>query len=269
MPHEPPTTARRARGRRAAPALMALLAALACAEERPASRPVVLLVAVASSLQGAIGEIEVEFERAHPGVDLRPTVLSSGAAHRQLLAGAPYQALVAADTIGPAALERAGRTEPGTRVAYARGGLALWLSNRLPGIDGRDGLAALASQRLHRLAIPNPEVAPYGRAALEVLQRAQSSGTQGTTIVRGEDAAHAAQLALAGADAALLPLSLALAPEMQRAGRAYPIPDSLYAAITHELVLVRGASRHARAFHAFLTAAPGQRILARFGFRVP
>src|SRR5690606_6672130 len=188
----------------------------------------------ASSLRPLFDQLEQAFEAEYPNVDVRPSYLSSGAAHAQIIHGAPFAVLVAADTSSPAALERAGVARPDTRVVYTRGVLVLWISNRT--LTSAGGDSALADPRVRRVAIANPDVAPYGQAALEVLA---GFGNSRRTVIHGEDAAQAAQMAGAGADAALLPLSLAQSPSLRAAGRVITLADSTYSHIWHAAVALQ------------------------------
>src|SRR5690606_2776822 len=127
--------------------------------------------------------------------------------------------------------------------------LVLWISDRMPA--SVDGDSALADPRVRRVAIANPDVAPYGQAALQVLAR---FGNSRRTVIHGEDAAQAAQMAGAGADAALLPLSLAQSPSLRAAGRVITLPDSMYSYIWHAAVALPDGGRMAETFVEFLTS---------------
>ena len=226
----------------------------------------VVRAAVAANLRDAFDEVAAAFARANPGLAVDPTYTASGVAYQQILAGAPFALLVSADSAYPAALDSAGRAEPGSRRSYARGVLVLWTSPRLP--DDVQDAAGLTSGAVDRVAVANPETAPYGAAAVQVLDRLGLLQRVGPKLVIGQDVSQAAQFAAAGADAAFLPLSLARAPALA-AGTVHAIPDSLYAPITQALAVVRGAPESAHRLAAFLAGPEAQAILARHGYRAP
>ena len=232
-----------------------------------AAAPQVVRAAVAANLRDAFDELAAAYAAADPGVTVQPTYTASGVAYQQILAGAPFDLLVSADSAYPAALDSAGRAEPGTRRTYARGTLALWTSARIPD-DVRD-LRGLTSRSVRRVAVANPETAPYGRAALEALGRAGVLDQVRPKLAYGQDAAQAAQVALAGADAALLPLSVVRSGPLAEAGAVHPVPDSLHAPIAQALVVVRGAGEPARRFAGFMTSTPARAVLERHGYRAP
>jgi molybdate transport system substrate-binding protein len=269
---------------------LACLASASCSTAGDASRPeaprVVVPVAVAASMREPFEEIAAEFMATHPHADVRASYLSSGAAVHQILAGAPFKLFVSADTAYPASLQRAGRTVPGSLLVYARGSLALWLPNRLAGeVETRRGTeddtlpsraAAPAHPNAHggnpipasvrRIVIASPALAPYGRAASEVLA---ALGASGIRAVHGDDAAQASQIALAGADAALLPMSLATLSAMREAGAIVPLAERMHQPVLHAAVALEGAGENATALLRFLASDHAQAILARYGFRAP
>jgi molybdate transport system substrate-binding protein len=226
----------------------------------------VVRVAAAASLRDAFAALAAAFERTHPGVHVEPVFTSSGAATEQILHGAPFDLFCAADTAFPRRVEEQGRGVPGTFRVYARGRLALWIANRI-GLEPT-GLAVLADPRLKRIVVANPEAAPYGRAAVEALRAAGIFDAVAARLVYGQDAAQAVQQALAAGDAALLPLSLALAPAVRDAGRIWEVPAELHAPLEQACILVRDDPR-ARALLEFVLGAEGRGILADYGLEAP
>lgn len=258
---------------RSLPALLLLLLQAACAGDagRAAARErTVVHAAVAASLRGTFDELAAAFTAAHPGTAVEPTYTASGVAYQQILAGAPFDLLVSADSGFPAALDAAGRAEPGTVRVYAHGRLALWTSARLPGDVAT--VQALGARAVRRVAVANPETAPYGRAALEALAAAGVLHAVRPKLVYGQDVSQAAQIALAGADAALLPLPLAQSPPFAAAGTVRPVDGALHRPIAQAVVVVRGREREgeaARAFAAFLESDDARAVLRRHGYSVP
>jgi molybdate transport system substrate-binding protein len=242
------------------------LALLACA---PASAQS-LTVAAASDLQTALPVIVAQFEQ-DSRQPVRLTFGSSGNFFTQIQNGAPFDVFLSADIDYPMRLERAGLVEPGTLHGYATGRLVLWTRSD-SGVDVRRGLAALADAKTRRIAIANPEHAPYGRAAVAALRHEGLYDRLRGKLVLGENVSQAAQFAESGAaDVGLLALSLARSPALTRAGTSVEIPASWYPPIDQAAVVL-AASRQkalARQFVEFLTRPETGRILQSYGFAVP
>ena len=173
-------------------------------------------VAAAATLRHALEEIAPEFKKA-TGHDLKVAFGSSGNFYSQIMQGAPFDVFLSADTEFPQKLVDAKKAQPPVRV-YAEGRLVLLLplQSRLK-VDGRlkDLAAAMEDGRLTRLAIANPNVAPYGMRAKEALSHAGLWGQAQPRLVIGENVGQATQFATTGAaQAGLVALSLALAPQL-------------------------------------------------------
>ncbi|GGM94393.1 molybdate-binding protein [Thermus composti] len=125
-------------------------------------------VVAASDLQYALAEVARAFEGANPGAKVELIFGSSGKLYAQLIQGLEADLLFSADSLYPRLLEEKGLAEPGTRRLYALGRLVLWLDRRL-GL--KPGPEALKDPRVTQLALANPVHAPYGRAALTLLER--------------------------------------------------------------------------------------------------
>ena len=246
--------------RRTLAGLIALAPARAWASEGP-------LVAAASDLTGALPLIAERFRRAG-GATVRLTFGSSGALTRQIEAGAPFEVFLSAEASLPRRLAAAGRTEGAGRV-YGQGRLVLFArtGSRVRAAGGTAELIqALRDGRIRRLAIANPDHAPYGRAAREALTALGVWRLAEPRLVLGDSAAQAARFAMTGGtDAGLLPLSLALGPELARAGAHARIDPALHAPLVQTVVLLRGAGREARAFFDFLATPPARAVLRDFG----
>jgi molybdate transport system substrate-binding protein len=133
------------------------------------------------------------------------------------------------------------------------------------------GLVALASPEVKRIAIANPAVAPFGRVAMTVLERAGVAAAVKEKLVLGTSVAQAAQFASTGAaEVALLPRSLTLGPGL-REGRVVPIGESLAPPIAQSGLVLAGAREPvlARAFLDFLTGEKGRAILVTYGYGLP
>lgn len=230
-----------------------------------------LKVAAAADLKFAMADVERAFSAAHDGARLVTSFGSSGNFYAQIANGAPFDAFLSADVEYPSRLHAAGLTldEP---FPYAVGRLAHWVPRGSTLPIERQGLGALASADLRRLAIANPRHAPYGAAAEAALRKADLLGRLTPKLVLGENVSQAAQFAQSGAaDAGLIALSLALAPALAETGRYVEVDRSLYPPLRQAgAILTRAADAGlARAFRDFLLSPVGQQILARHGFLGP
>lgn len=246
--------------RRTLAGLIALAPTRAWASEGP-------LVAAASDLTGALPVIAERFRRAGGG-PVRLTFGSSGALTRQIDAGAPFEVFLSAEASLARRLVASGRAEGPGRV-YGQGRLVLFArkgSRVRPAGGSAELVRALKDGRIRRMAIANPDHAPYGRAAREALTALGVWTLAEPRLVLGDSAAQAARFALTGgADAGLLPLSLALGPELARAGAYGRIDPTLHAPLVQTAVVLRGASREGRAFFDFLASPPARAVLRNFG----
>jgi molybdate transport system substrate-binding protein len=225
-------------------------------------------VAVAANLRDAFGEIVARFRDEHPAVAVQPVYTASGSAFQQIREGAPFDLFLSADARFPEVLEAEGRAAPGTRRVYARGRLALWLSERAP--PDAQGIAALRDPRIRRVAVATPETAPYGRAAIEALAAAELEANVRPKLVFGQDVGQTAQIALAGADAAFLPLSYMRTPAFRARGRAIVIDPASHAPLNQAYLIVQGRDTpDARLLYHFLRSEAAREILERYGYEVP
>lgn len=230
-----------------------------------------LSVAVAASLKPAAEALGRGFEAEHPGVAVVLTTGASGALAAQIREGAPFDLLLSADRDYPARLVEAGLARAEDERVYALGGLVAWTP---PGATldlERRGLAALADPAVRRVAIANPAVAPYGRAAERALEAAGVLDAVRGKLVLGTSVAQAAQFATTGAaDAALLPRSLVSGPALS-AGRWWAIPRALAPPVEQSAVVVSGAreAELARAFLAWLGGEKGRAVLLKYGYGLP
>ncbi|WP_163574281.1 molybdate ABC transporter substrate-binding protein [Halomonas faecis] len=234
-------------------------------------------VAAASDLQFALTEAAERFmAETHREVSLN--FGSSGNFRRQIAQGAPFELYLSADEAYVLALHEEGRTVD-TGVVYAQGRLA-WLQRAgrgaLPGED--EPLAAVrkaidahaAEEGRLRIALANPEHAPYGVAARQALEHAGLWKTSAPLRVLGENVSQATQFALSDdARGGLVAYSLALAPTVAARSEHVLIPASWHAPLMQRMALIEGAGETARAFYEWLQQDEAREILADYGFRLP
>jgi molybdate transport system substrate-binding protein len=218
-----------------------------------AQAPAPLSVAAAADLQSVLPALAARFERETAG-RVTLTFGSSGNFFAQIQNGAPFDLFFSADVDYPRRLEAAGLTEPGTLRPYAIGTLVLYAGSSA-GLDLGRGLAVLTDERVRRIAIANPEHAPYGRAAVAALTHERIYDRVRGKLVLGENISQAAQFVQSGnAQAGLLALSLALAPALRSGGSFVEVPASFYPPLEQAAVVLRASSRKdaARQFLAYL-----------------
>jgi molybdate transport system substrate-binding protein len=248
-------------------ALVVPLAALPARGATPAAQAVT--VAAAADLQSVLPDVVERFER-ETGRKVALTFGSSGNFFSQIQNGAPFDLFFSADIDYPRRLEAAGLAESGSLYEYATGRIVVW-SRKDSGIELRRGLQVLADSRVRRVAIANPEHAPYGRAAVAALQHEKLYDRVRSKLVLGENISQAAQFVQSGnSEAGIIALSLALAPALRTSGDYFEIPASFYPAIEQAAVMLR-ASRNkdaARQFVAFLRRPEIVRLLQDSGFTV-
>lgn len=191
---------------------------------------------------------------------------SSGKFYAQIINGAPFDMFFSADQAKPLALEAEGLSVPGSRRTYAEGELVLWTTRRDLKLDGA---AALKHGRFGKLALANPRLAPYGAAAVQVLEHLGLADSSRQHWVMGENIAQTYQFVATGnADLGFVALAQALSPQAASAGRSWPVPGSWHAPIQQDAVLLRD-SPAARTFYAFVASDAATSIIRRYGYRIP
>ena len=221
------------------------------------------VVAAAASLRFALPGLAAAFAEAAGG-RIRTSVGSSGNLARQALRGAPFQVFLAADRDYPARLVAAGRAR-GAPVVYALGRLVLYRAG-----GGPASPQALRADGSGRIALANPDHAPYGRAARRTLDRLGlwPMGMAAGRLVVGENAAQAAQFAFSGNAAwALLPLALVRTGDHR--GRWTLVPPDHHPPVRHAMVLLKGAGETAAMFFRFMQGPAARAVLTKYGFEAP
>lgn len=230
-----------------------------------------LRIAAAADLEPVLPPIIEQFQRAS-GIRAEATYQASAMLTTQILNGAPFDVFLSADMGYPRRLIEAGAADtagPGGSPApalYATGTLVLWerKETKLP----PPSLDLLRDPHLQRLAIANPDRAPYGKAAVAALRSLGLDDALKSRLVTAENIAQAAQFVDSGnADAGLISLTSALTPRLAASGRYFVIPHNLYPPIEQGAVIVTRSAHHdaAQRFLAFLLSSPIQAELARSG----
>jgi len=187
-------------------ALLAVLALTGAASPPKSEIPRPLPVAAAANLVYALDALNAEFKRSAPDITLTSTTGASGNFVAQIKNGAPFDVFLSADLDYPQALINAGQADAKTLTTFAIGRLVLWTTK--PGIEVTDIAATVRNPAVQKLAVANPTTAPYGRAALQVLDRLGLTAVAQPKIVTGENITQTAQFVETGhADAGLVALS--------------------------------------------------------------
>lgn len=237
----------------------------------PACAQTTLRVAAAADLEPVLPPILEQFQRA-TGIRAEATYQASAVLTTQILNGAPFDLFLSADVGYPKRLidagvaDAAGSADSSTPITYARGTLVLWTRNdaHLP----PPSLDLLRSPAIKRLAIANPERAPYGRAAVAALTSLKLYDALKPRLVTAENIAQTAQFVDSGnADAGLISLTSALTQRLAASGSYFVIPRDLYPPIEQGAVIVSNTTQRP-AVHKlldYLLSSPVQAQLAKSG----
>jgi molybdate transport system substrate-binding protein len=228
-----------------------------------------LTIAAASDLQSVLPTIAQNFEK-QTGVAAHVTFGSSGNFFSQIQNGAPFDIFLSADLDYPQQLVSGGQALSDTLYEYGSGRIVLW-ARKDAGLDLRQGLQLLTSPRVRRIAIANPEHAPYGRAAVSALRHENLYEAVQPKLVLGENISQAAQFVQSGnADVGIIALSVALSPALTATGTYTELPASLHPPIRQGVVVLRTSKNQqaARDFVAFLKRPESLKQLADFGFAI-
>lgn len=224
------------------------------------------VVAVAANFMEVAERLEADFERAS-GHTLTFVAGSTGKLYAQIANGAPFDVFLSADRERPERLAKEGLAVAGSRFTYAIGRLTLWSSE--PGRVGSDGAATLRQGDFRRLAIANPDLAPYGAAAKETLENLGLWERFEGRIVMGQTIGQAHVMVASGnAELGFVALSSVLSPRNLTEGSRWDVPPSLHASIHQDAVLlVKGAGNPAaRGFLDFLRNERAKSVIRSYGY---
>ena len=227
-------------------------------------------VAAAANLQYVLPEINKAFESANQGVKVKAVFGSSGNFTSQIMNKAPFDIFISADTSYPQKVIDAGLAKKDSFCIYAVGKLAIWVSESSKiNVEGQ-GLRSVLDPSVSKIAMANPKLAPYGRAAEAALRGAGIYDQVKDKLVLGENIGQVAQFVQSGsADIGFIAESLAYGPGMK--GRLWPIPVDSYPKIEQALVILGDAKNPelVEKYRQFVIGPDGSAILKRFGFDIP
>lgn len=230
-----------------------------------AARAGEVVVAVAANFAQPLQRIGAGFNAA-TGHTLKISAGATGKFYSQLVAGAPFEVLIAADDETPKKLVAEGHAVAGSNFTYAIGKLVLWSAQ--PGFVDDQG-AVLGSGRFAHLAIANPKIAPYGAAALQVLKARGLSAAIAPKLVAAESIAQAFQFVSTGnAELGFVSLSQVAAPGKPVTGSFWAVPANLHSEIRQDAVLLKtGENKPAAiALLNYLKSAAAKDVIKSFGY---
>jgi molybdate transport system substrate-binding protein len=229
-----------------------------------------ITVAAAADLQFAMQAIVVRFQ-AETGKSVHVVYGSSGNFFQQIQNGGPVDVFFSANTDYAQKLDAAGLAEPHSFYEYASGRIVLWVPNDSR-VNLQQGLAALLDPSIRKIAIANPQHAPYGQAAVAALRKESLYDKVSARLVFGENISQAASFVSSGAvDAGIVALSLALSPNMKDKGRYVEIPPTDYPEIRQACVILKTSKNKqvAAQFLEFIRSQAVTDLLKTYGFSIP
>ena len=230
-----------------------------------------ITVAAAADMNAVLPELAARYTK-QTGRSVKLSFGSSGNLTNQIRNGAPFDVFFSADEEYPQQLVTEGLAVPDSLYRYAVGRLVLWVPNASTLDLRRLGTHVLLDPSVKKIAIANPQHAPYGRAAEAALKYFGISDQVAMKLVLGENVAQAAQFVESGnAQAGLIALSHALAPAMKNKGRYWRVPLDSYPTLNQAaVVLSRSKSQAAaRKFLEFIRAPEATSLLEEYGFSLP
>jgi molybdate transport system substrate-binding protein len=228
-----------------------------------------ITVAAAADLQFAMQDVAARFQK-ETGKTVKLTYGSSGNFFQQIQNGAPFDVFFSANLDYAKKLDAAGLTEPGSYYPYAKGKIVIWVRNDSK-LDLSSGMQALLDPSIKKIAVANPEHAPYGQAAVAAMQNDQIYEKVKDKFVLGENISQTASFVVSGgADVGIVALALALSPNMKDKGRYVEVPAGEYPPIEQACVILASSKNKetARQFLAFIKTPAIGDLLRSYGFDV-
>ena len=246
--------------------VFASLFSINCSRKAPGNNKAAspeITVAAAANLTDAFTDLEKEFT-SRTSIRVRLSFGATADLAKQIENGAPFDVFAAADVEHADKLNSEGLLAPGTNQLFARGRLILWIPPNSPFTLQR--IEDITRPEVERIALAKPDVAPYGRAAVEAL-RALNLWTQiEPKVIYGQSVAQAKQYAATGnAEVAFIPLALFKSNE----GQAIEVDERLHHPLDHAIAIIKDSPQQeaAQRFAAFVLSPEGQAMLERYGYR--
>ena len=228
-------------------------------------------VAAAADLSAALQELAANYEK-RTGVVVKLSFGASGALTQQIQNGAPFDVFFSADMDYPKQLIAAGQADSATLYRYAVGQLVLWAPKDSQLDVEHKGMDVLLDPSVKKVAMANPQHAPYGRAAAAALKHYGLYEKVSDQFVLGENVSQAAQFVESGnAQAGFVALAHVVAPAMQGKGKYWVVPANAYPPLDQGVILITHGphKKDAIAFLGFVKTDEAAGMLKRYGFSSP
>ena len=225
-------------------------------------------VAVAANFTKPMEKIAEDFFKATD----HKAVLSFGATGKfveQIKQGAPFEVLLAADQKNPIKLENEQLAVPGSRYTYAIGKLVLW-SAKPDLVDDKGDV--LKTGGFEHIAIADPKTAPYGKAAMNVMEKLGALDALKPKMVQGESIAQAKEFVSSGnAELGFVALSQVIKDGKIAEGSGWMVPQDLYAPLYQDAILLKTGENNAaaKALMDYLKTEPAQAVIKAYGYELP
>jgi molybdate transport system substrate-binding protein len=226
-----------------------------------------ITIAAAADLRFALDDITKLYKETHQDAKIDVIYGSSGNLYQQISNQAPFDLFFSADFSFAAKLDSLKLTSGKPKI-YAVGHIVLWSNSK----DISKGLDLLKSQDVKKISIANPEVAPYGKRAVESLKFYNLYDQIKDKIVKGDNVSQAAQFVLTGnAEVGIIALSLALSPEMSSKGKYFLIDEKSYSKLEQAYVVLKKSEKKKELldFVKFLDTKKVKDIFNKYGFKLP
>jgi molybdate transport system substrate-binding protein len=250
------------------PCLLAVAIWVAACSKHSATgaSPATVTVAAAADLAFAFKDVGDAYERAS-GHKVVFSFGSTGLLEKQIAEGAPFDVFAAANVSYADDAAQSGACDPQTKALYAAGRIVMYTTESAA--FSPKSVTELGDARVSKIAIANPDHAPYGKAAKQAMERAGVWDAVHGKVVYGENVQQTLQFAQSGnADVAIVALSLSTVTP----GHATEVPAELYDRIDQALIVCKNGKAGpdaGRGFVDFVQSAPGHAIMKRFGFLLP
>jgi molybdate transport system substrate-binding protein len=230
-----------------------------------------LVVAAAADLSAALKEISDGYEKK-TGVHVKLSFGASGALTQQIQNGAPFDLFFSADMDYPRQLISAGEADRDSLYQYAVGKLVLWVPADSPLDVEHKGMNVLLDPSVKKIAVANPQHAPYGRAAVAALRHAGLYDRVSDRLVLGENVSQAAQFVESGnAQVGFVALAHAVAPAMRGKGKYWEVSLYAYPPLAQGVVVISRSphKKEAAEFVEYIKTKETAELLKKYGFTLP
>lgn len=221
-------------------------------------------IAAAANLRDVLEELKEAYIQENYGRKVEISFASSGLLVQQIINGAPFDLFLSADSSFPEKLKSNNKTF-GNSSVYTYGRIALWSSN----LDVSEGLKLVLNPKVKKIAVANPQFAPYGKNAVEALKKSGLYAAIEHKIVWAENINQAAQFASSGnADIAFVALSNVVGKEMKGKGKFYELSEQESSPIPQSGIILKGkTTTEAQLFFDFIKSEKSIKIWKKYGYK--